>query len=249
VAFGLYQLGEGERFIGQDLLPKLIQLPFVYISESGSLPVSVYQELSKGAAVSFEKYPIRYYIFRSDIKGAADDVTTPPKSFKLVFQNNLFRLYENPSALPLLQTQNNLPVTFEKVSPVEYRIMLKGLQAPEKLFFHENYSKDWKLFPGRKERSSLSYFWNKEVLNDTHTRGESFFNAWVIDPASLKQTFPKDAYKENPDGSMDVELTLYFKPQAYLYLGLIVSSLTLLGYLAYLWYARRKRRRKSVIIQ
>lgn len=33
-------------------------------------------------------------------------------------------------------------------------------------------------------------------------------------------------YIENLDGSIDVELTLYFKPQSYFYLGIIVSVTT-----------------------
>jgi hypothetical protein len=50
-------------------------------------------------------------------------------------------------------------------------------------------------------------------------------------------------YKENPDGSIDVELTLYFKPQSYFYLGIIISGTTLilcLGCLGYAFYRKRE---------
>jgi hypothetical protein len=50
--------------------------------------------------------------------------------------------------------------------------------------------------------------------------------------------------KKNPDGSYDINLTLYFKPQSYFYLGLIISGTTLigcLGYLLYAWWVGRKK--------
>lgn len=61
-----------------------------------------------------------------------------------------------------------------------------------------------------------------------------------------KANYPKEYYKENPDGSIDVRMTLYFRPQSYFYIGLIISGITfvgLLGYLGYSWI--RERRRKS----
>ncbi len=57
-------------------------------------------------------------------------------------------------------------------------------------------------------------------------------------------------YKENPDGSIDLELTLYFKPQSYFYLGIIISGTTLilcLSYLGYTFYRQRKRGSRSKI--
>jgi hypothetical protein len=57
-------------------------------------------------------------------------------------------------------------------------------------------------------------------------------------------------YKENPDGSIDLEFTLYFKPQSYFYLGIIISGTTLilcLSYLGYTFYRHRKQGRSSKV--
>jgi ABC-type uncharacterized transport system fused permease/ATPase subunit len=78
-----------------------------------------------------------------------------------------------------------------------------------------------------------------------------YANQWTIDPNYIKQNFDKSYYKENPDGSIDVELTLYFKPQSYFYLGLIISGTTLLGCFTYLGYdlVKRRKRRKEVAVK
>ena len=71
------------------------------------------------------------------------------------------------------------------------------------------------------------------------------YKQWTIDPEYVKHNFSKAYYKENSDGSIDIKLTLYFKPQSYFYLGLTISSITLLGCLVYLGWDFVKRRGKK----
>ena len=70
----------------------------------------------------------------------------------------------------------------------------------------------------------------------------NFVNSLDLSKEYIKANFDKSYYKENPDGSIDIELTLYFKPQSYFYLGIIISGTTLilcLGYLGYAFYRKR----------
>jgi len=63
--------------------------------------------------------------------------------------------------------------------------------------------------------------------------------------------FARNFYKENPDGSIDIELTLYFKPQSYFYLGLIISGfmlLTCVGYLTFYSIRNKKRKREPLVV-
>jgi len=53
-----------------------------------------------------------------------------------------------------------------------------------------------------------------------------YANQWTIDPEYIRANYPKEYYRENPDGSIDVRMTLYFRPQSYFYLGLIISGTT-----------------------
>ena len=56
-------------------------------------------------------------------------------------------------------------------------------------------NKDYTFFEGEE----LKYLYEKSIFDSSHH-------------------LVKDYYKENPDGSIDVNLTLYFKPQSYFYL-------------------------------
>jgi len=72
-----------------------------------------------------------------------------------------------------------------------------------------------------------------------------FVNSFELSKEYIKANPYKFMYKENPDGSIDIELTLYFKPQSYFYLGIIISGTTLtlcLGYLGYAFYRQRKKK-------
>lgn len=87
----------------------------------------------------------------------------------------------------------------------------------------------------------LSKLWEKPVFDDTHKLVYDYANQWTIDPVYIRANYPKEYYKQNPDGTIDVRMTLYFRPQSYFYLGLIISGTTfmlLVGYLG--WSVVRK---------
>lgn len=76
-------------------------------------------------------------------------------------------------------------------------------------------------------------WWFKKIIStplfdQSHKRVYSYANGRTLDADYIKKNFTKEYYKENPDGSIDVNLTLYFKPQSYFYVGLWVSGVTLL---------------------
>ena len=63
-----------------------------------------------------------------------------------------------------------------------------------------------------------NYLYEKPIFEETHHLVNDYANGRTLDADYIKKNFPKDYYKENPDGSIDVNLTLYFKPQSYFYL-------------------------------
>jgi hypothetical protein len=94
----------------------------------------------------------------------------------------------------------------------------------------------------------LSYLYQKPIFGGSHYLVDDYANGWTINPNYIKQNFDPSYYKVNPDGSINIELTLYFKPQSYFYVGLIVSGATLLaclGYLGWDFAARRKKRKQG----
>ena len=84
------------------------------------------------------------------------------------------------------------------------------------LYFSESYNLDWKLTEDFKGYTGIS---NKNnFFEESHFKAYEFLNGWHIDPSELEK---------NSDGNYT--LYLYFKPQSYFYLGLIISGTTLIS--------------------
>lgn len=96
-------------------------------------------------------------------------------------------------------------------------------------------------------KKEWGYLLKNEIFDDEHGLLNEVFNKWKVRPEYIKQNFSKEYYVENPDGSIDIDLVLYFKPQSYFYLGLLISGATLLASLGYLGYDWRKRRKMAKV--
>lgn len=96
------------------------------------------------------------------------------------------------------------------------------------------------------EWEELKYLREKPVFDHTHQLVNDYANGRTLDAEYIKQNFPKEYYQEKPDGSIDVNLTLYFKPQSYFYLWLGVSGLTFLGLLTWLVIDWRREKKKWI---
>ena len=122
-------------------------------------------------------------------------------------------------------------VSYSKVASYEYAIKISNLKEKTKLVFLDPYHKLWEL------HFKLN---NKNFISGSHDLVFDYANGWTIDPSYIRQNFPKEDYGENPDGSIDLDLVLYFAPEKYFYPGVVVSGLTLLCCLAYLGYNWKK---------
>lgn len=163
----------------------------------------------------------------------------------VVYENENYRshIYATKEKETIYREVPYEKVEFEQKNPTQYKISLKNVSLPVYLNFSENFHPDWKLRAG-------DFSWLRAIIeksyflpDDFHIKNNANLNSFKIDPEFIKQNY-SDSYSENPDGSINLDLTLYFKPQSYFYLGLIISSATLaicLGYLAY-HFARRNKK-------
>lgn len=90
----------------------------------------------------------------------------------------------------------------------------------------------------------ITKLWEKPIFDDTHMIIYDYANQWTINPEYIKANYSREYYRINPDGTMDVRLTMYFRPQSYFYLGLIISGLTLFACISYLVVSGVRGRRK-----
>ncbi len=162
--------------------------------------------------------------------------------------------------------------TFQKINPTKYKIHISELSDKQNLSFLESHHSGWKLYLKKNpsndwcnpiefynntnttecehtlkffEGEEFSYLWKKPIFDKMHTMVYDYANQWTIDPQYIKDNYPREYYKENPDGRIDIEMVMYFKPQSYFYLGLIISGTTLILCIGYLVYDWRKNRNKN----
>jgi len=182
------------------------------------------------------------------------------KNSRLLLNNAYYLVFKLDNSKPTIDANN---AYFYQINNEKYKIYFKNIKDNNDFSLISLYSKDWNLYlnqnptnswceklqeynnDGNKiteckheqkffEGEELSYLYKKPIFQDSHKLVYDYANQWTIDPEYIKKNFDKSYYKENPDGSIDVELTLYFKPQSYFYLGLIISGTTLIGCVTYL---------------
>ena len=153
-----------------------------------------------------------------------------------IFENKNYRphLYLTNDLETIYRAYNNSDVFYEFISPSEYRIRIEHLKEPGYLNFSEAYYPNWKIRVGEFHWYNV-LFENGYFLADRyHFKNDAFLNSFYLDPEYIKNNLAKDQYKINPDGSLDLSLTVYFESQSYLYLGLIISGGILIGSFLYL---------------
>lgn len=89
----------------------------------------------------------------------------------------------------------------------------------------------------------LSYLWKQPLRDESHSLMNEYANGREIDikqPVTsnkyavetyLEQGLREGRIHKNTDESYQVDLVLYFRPQSWFYLGLLISGLTLLSLL------------------
>ena len=153
-------------------------------------------------------------------------------------------IYEINNTLPRVYIQNQElgiknnaepQASFIKINPTKYKITIKNLKNTADLNFLESYHLDWKIYLGN------YYLFSKPLFNSTHKEILDYANGWTINKADIINQGNKN-YAVNSDGSINVDLTLYFWPQTAFEVALVLSILTILSCATYLMYAKKRRK-------
>jgi hypothetical protein len=168
-----------------------------------------------------------------------------------VFENADYRphVYTTATMESASTTVPYKEVSYTMLEPTQYKVTLTNLSRPTQVNFSENFHPDWKVRVGYFDWWSA--IWNRHYFmpDEFHYENNAKLNSFMVDPSYIKQNFSPGSYSQNSDGSINVEITIYFKPQSYLYLGLLISAATFILCLACLGYWVIKRRSKLSIIK
>ena len=268
ITYGHYILPNDEHLIGQDLLPKLIDAPFLYISSSDAMSKKTYDLLND--IISNEQYerlknfPIKYVLLRNDICPSCKQasINKLDKVADLVYQNSTFFLYQMRKYRSVVDSPN---VNYVKVNPVKYRVTFNNISEPNDLYLLQNFDKNWKLFsspyhprdcnylktskPEAKvcsddkmtllQAEDWKYLWKSPLFESSHQVKLGYANGWLISPSEIKSKLSNEDYTINEDGSLNFTLNIYYQPQIwYLFFGLITFVSATIYFFLFLRYQK-----------
>ncbi|MCP4649299.1 MAG: hypothetical protein GY853_04340 [PVC group bacterium] len=137
---------------------------------------------------------------------------------------------------------NNPEIVFKKINPTKFSVEIKNAKHPFWLVFNERFHEDWNIYKTQisdantlrnDELSSYSQFGVKESeyrlqfapqdfkflflkpMDLQHKVANAYANAWYIEP-------------ENFEKSNNFSFVIYFLPQSFFYLGLLISVFSML---------------------
>ncbi len=155
-------------------------------------------------------------------------------------------VYENENYVPhiYLSSEKNIfnekivdeKLSISNVGPQRVRVRIEDFFGVKYLNFSEKYNSNWRL-----SFYEEGVFKKRErFLNSLHFRNSAKMNSFIIDAEYIKKNFPEKFYIENSNGSLDLDLELFYVPQIYFYIGLIISLVTLFVLLLYISYFKIK---------
>jgi hypothetical protein len=186
----------------------------------------------------------------------------------LITTTNYNSLYEFKEFYPRVIANHSI---FTKINPIKYTVNLNKVSGDEKISLLEGYHAKWKAYLlkyNEKEQClDAQKFANTDTLEcqnsgykfiqsddiglvprkEIHVpniKDLTYANSWIINSDLIKKQFPAEYYRINKDGSIDLNIVLYFEPQNNYYLGMLVSGLFIILSLT-LIYVLKKRTVKS----
>lgn len=116
-------------------------------------------------------------------------------------------------------------VKYQIINPTELRFTVSNVKKSFYLNLSENYNPQWNLRIGEFNWVDVILRHDYFIATNYHKKNDAGLNSYYID---LNEICTAETCKINKDGSYNILGTLYFSPQSYMYLGTIISSLSLL---------------------
>jgi hypothetical protein len=217
--------------------------------------VSLEKALPRNPIGHLEAYPLN---IRRDLKLGEWDRQYPflgqsvqlsPKAYGLTWNRHEKIIIDSialyPVGLPLEKKETEPKIDFKKINPTRYLVMVKKARKPFWLVFSESFHEGWKGYirkgsggekQGNEPWSALWSAWKdrgRRIEIKEHFLVNGYANSWYVRPSQAEAD--------------QFDIILEFKPQRLFEIGVIISALTLLGCIGYLFasYIRRRSKKKN----
>ena len=147
---------------------------------------------------------------------------------RINIENGDLAVFENSNFKPRIYLSDN-KVIHSSVNPTQYNLIISLGDEPTILHFTETYHPDWKLRIGHFSWFDSLFQSNYYYPDTYHSLSDIGLHQWKINPDWLHS----EGFKRGDS----VPITLYFAPQAYTYVGGIVSVLFVTLITVYALYA------------
>lgn len=161
------------------------------------------------------------------------------RGYTKTFESSQFLILTNPKYIPRTIDYSGGGMTYKQISPEKYEVNLRVASTPSQLRLFQSYD-SWRIYSQSSGIPILGYLFSRQIEGATHSVTSGYANSWVISQKDLVKFNKKDIYT-SVDGSTWVKAVIYFKPQAYVDLGLWSSGLSLLTLSGYLIYIRKQK--------
>lgn len=143
----------------------------------------------------------------------------------LVYENKDYRphIYLTDKKETIYKNISFNKVDFKFINQTEYKISLLNIYKPIYLNLSEAFHPYWKIRVGEFSRFKVLTDKNYFLPDKFHFENDAKLNSFLIDPKLVCKN----------SSNCNINLTLYFAPQSYVYLGGIISLITLIVMIGY----------------
>lgn len=183
--------------------------------------------------------PINYIVFDGYLTGVPSYTDEERQVLKQALdQNDRFTSLGCEGRLCLYK--RNTPVswvdapktTVEKRSPIAYRVHFEDLRGTQVMNFFQSFNRGWKIMPdcsgtiAETFSEYLSLGFRKPLFDESHRVSFGYANQWTLNQTELLKRLPPGCYAATADGGITFDVYLYFSPQIYFYLAILISLLS-----------------------
>ncbi len=128
-----------------------------------------------------------------------------------------------------INNETNQKLTFKIINPTLKKVFLKNIKNNIFISMNDKYHPQWEMFVVNNKNTNKT-----KILDFYHIKYNNLINGWYFD--TNKYCKQENKCIKNKNGTYDIYLTIEFEPQKYLYIGLIISGVTLFFILFLLFY-------------